>query len=222
MNDEPHITTVEKDPVVFVFSRFIMWVGLKIWNRFQAIGSDNMPERGGVIIASNHASFLDPPLVACGLMHRYVRFIGRDTLFQNRVGAWWAENIGVLCIGRIRGDIAAFKAALIVLKTGGALCLFPEGTRTLDGRLLSPKSGIGFLIMKAGVPVVPVYIDGSFAAFPKGAKWIKPLKIKVYYGALITPDKFQQLGSGRDIYDKATELVMKKIAELKPVGANNG
>ncbi len=211
---------MEKIPFIYKISRFWFWLGLKIWNRFQAFGSDNMPAEGGVIIASNHASFLDPPLVGCGLMHRYVRFLARNTLFQNRVGEWWSRNVGVVCIDRTRGDIAAFKAALSVLQAGGALCLFPEGTRTLDGKLQPPKAGIGFLIMKAEVPVVPVYVEGSFAAFSKGAKWIKPAKIKLYYGPAITPAEFRQLGSGKEIYGKAAELVMAKIAELKTGSSN--
>jgi len=181
-----------------------------------------MPAQGGVIIASNHASFFDPPIVGCGLKSRYVRFLARDSLFQNRVGAWWARNVGVVSIDRNRGDIAAFKAAFSVLKAGGALCLFPEGTRTLDGKLQLPKAGIGFLIMKAEVPVVPVYVKGSFAAFPKGAKWIRPSKITVHYGPPITPAEFRRLDSGaerKEIYNKAAELVMARIAELQP-GAN--
>ena len=215
MNHEPSIKTVENKPWVFLFSRFLFRLGLKIWNRFQAFGSENMPAQGGVIIASNHASFMDPPIVSCGLMHRYVRFMARDTLFKNRVGKWWAENIGVVSIDRNRGDVAAFKAALAILKAGGALCLFPEGTRTLDGNLQKPKAGIGFLIIKAGVPVLPVYVEGSFNALHKGAKWIKPAKIKVYYGASISPAEFKQLGSCRDVYEKATELVMARIADLR-------
>ena len=210
---------MEKIPLVYIFSRFWFRLGLKIWNRFQAFGGNNMPAQGGVIIASNHASFLDPPIVGSGLTQRYVRFLARNSLFQNRIGAWWARNVGVVCIDRNRGDIAAFKAALLVLKAGGALCLFPEGTRTLDGNLQPPKAGIGFLIMKAEVPVVPVYVEGSFAAFPKGAKWIKPAKITVHYGPQISPSEFRQLGSGeerKEIYSKAAELVMAKIAELKP------
>jgi len=214
---------MEIKPFVYSFSRFLFWLGLKIWNRFHAFGGNNMPAQGGVIIASNHASFLDPPIVGCGLAHRYVRFLARDSLFKNRIGAWWAMNVGVVCIDRTRGDIAAFKAALAVLKAGGALCLFPEGTRTLDGNLQPPKAGIGFLIMKAEVPVVPVYVEGSFAAFPKGAKWIKPAKITAHYGHPITPSEFRQLEFGKErkeIYNKAAELVMAKIAELKLVSQN--
>jgi 1-acyl-sn-glycerol-3-phosphate acyltransferase len=210
----------EKQPLVFLLSQFWLRLGLKIWNRFRAIGSENMPARGGVIIASNHASFMDPPIVGCGLLHRYVRFMARDTLFQNRIGQWWFESVGVVSINRNRGDIAAFKAALSVLRSGGALCLFPEGTRTLDGNLQKPKSGIGFLIMKSEVPVLPVYIEGSFSAFPKGAKWIRPAKITVRYGPLITQDEFKKLGSGKDLYEKATDLVMARIAELKSASSH--
>jgi len=205
---------MEKIPFVYKFSRFWLWLGLKIWNRFQATGNAHVPSQGGIIIASNHASYLDPPLIGCALNDRYVRFLARDSLFQNKLGQWWANNVGVVFIDRNRGDLAAFKAALAVLKAGGALCLFPEGTRTLDGKLQPPKAGIGFLILKSAVPVVPAYIEGSFEAFSKGAGRIRPAKIIVRYGRPISPEEFQRLGSDKTAYREAAELVMEKIAAL--------
>ena len=210
---------MEKIPWVYAFSRFGLWLGLKIWNRYQAIGRENVPSQGGIIIASNHASYLDPPLVGCALKQRYVRFLARDSLFQNRLGQWWANNVGVVFIDRNRGDLAAFKAALAILKAGGALCLFPEGTRTLDGNLQDPKGGIGFLILKSAVPVIPAYIEGSFTAFSKGAGRIRPAKITVHYGQPIGPKEFQRLGSDKAAYHKAAALVMEKIAVLRPGAA---
>ncbi|MDO9541035.1 MAG: lysophospholipid acyltransferase family protein [Kiritimatiellia bacterium] len=207
---------MEKIPFIYNFSRFWLWVGLRIWNRYRASGKENVPAQGGIIIASNHASYLDPPLLGCALKHRYVRFLARDSLFQNRLGQWWANKVGVVFIDRNRGDLAAFKAALTILKAGGALCLFPEGTRTLDGNLQSPKAGIGFLIVKSAVPVVPAYIEGSFAAFSKGAGRIRPAKITVRYGQPISPEEFQRLGSDKTAYHKAAALVMEKIAALRP------
>lgn len=209
---------MDKIPLVYSISRFGLWLGLKIWHRYQAIAPENVPPVGGVIIAANHASFLDPPLAGCALPRRYVRFLARSTLFRNKIGQWWAEQVGVVFIDRNRGDLAAFKAALAVLKAGGLLCLFPEGTRSRDGNLQAAKGGIGFLIMKAEVPVVPVYIDGSFAAFPKGAKWPRPVKIRVRYGSPIQPAEFKRLGAGREIYAPAAELVMARIAALKSGG----
>lgn len=206
---------MEKAPFIYALSRFLLGIGLRTWNRYRAIGGEQIPVYGGVIVVSNHASFLDPPIVGCGMM-RPIHFMARNSLFRNRLGGWWARNVGVISIDRNKGDIAAFKAAFAVLKSGGVLCLFPEGTRTLDGNLQAPKDGIGFLIIKAAVPVVPVYIEGSFNAFPKGAGWIKPAKITVRYGAPIMPDYFIKLDGGREIYRKAAELVMEKIAELGP------
>lgn len=207
---------MEKIPFIYSFSRFCLWLGLKIWNRYQAIGAGYVPTQGGVIIASNHASYLDPPIAGCALTSRYVRFLARNSLFRNRLGDWWARNVGVVFIDRTKGDRAAFKAALTVLKSGGVLCLFPEGTRTLDGELQPPKAGIGFLIIKSAVPVVPVYIKGSFAAFPKGAGWIRPEKIVVRYGRPVSPEEFRRLGSDKEAYHKAAELVMERIAALRP------
>lgn len=206
---------MDKIPLVYSVSRYLLWLGLRIWNRYCTIGAENVPLEGGVIIASSHASYLDPPLAGCVLTKRYVRFLTRSTLFKRKLGNWWARNVGVVFIDRDRGDIAAFKAALAVLKEGGALCLFPEGTRTLDGNLQDAKGGIGFLIMKANVPIVPVYIEGNFEAFPKGVKWIRPSKIIVRYGRPILPEEFHSLGVDKEAYNKAAELVMAKIAELK-------
>lgn len=206
---------MERIPLVYTFSRFWLKLGLRLWNRYQAIGGEHVPAQGGIIIASNHASFLDPPIIGCGMMHRYVHFLTRDSLFQNRLGRWWATNVGVVFIDRTRGDLAAFKAALAVLNSGGVLCLFPEGTRTLNGELQSPKAGIGFLIVKASVPVVPAYIEGSFAAFSKGAKWLKPHRITVRYGQPILPGEFQGLGAGKAAYQNTAALVMKRIAALR-------
>jgi 1-acyl-sn-glycerol-3-phosphate acyltransferase len=211
---------MERIPFVYNISRFWLWAGLKIWNRYRAIGKENVPSHGKVIIASNHASFLDPPLVGCALKNRYVRFLARSSLFQSRLGRWWANNVGVVFIDRERGDLAAFKAALAVLEAGGALCLFPEGTRTLDGKLQPPKAGIGFLIIKSAAPVVPAYIDGSFTAFSKGTGRIRPTKITVSYGPAISPEEFRQLGSDKTIHQKAAELVMERITALQATAGN--
>ena len=121
------------------------------------------------MIASNHASFLDPPIISCSISHRYIRFIARKTLFHSRLSHWWAVNVGILEIDRDKGDVATLKNAIDIVKRGGVLCVFPEGTRTKNGKLQHPKAGIGFLMKKVGVPIVPAYVDGSFSDLPQGA-----------------------------------------------------
>ena len=195
--------------------RLLCWSYLKIFHRYETRGAENVPVEGGCIVAANHASFMDPPVAGCGPMHRVVRFMARDTLYKKRFIRWFFLKLATLPISRDGGDIAALKKSIQILKDGGCLGLFPEGTRTTDGSLQSVKVGLGFLIAKAGVPVVPAYIDGTFAAYSRHAKSITHAKIQVFYGVPITPAEIATFGRGRDSYEKISNLVMQRIAELR-------
>jgi 1-acyl-sn-glycerol-3-phosphate acyltransferase len=191
-------------------------LGLLLLNRFSSRGSEHVPATGGCIICANHASFLDPPIVGSGVRHRHVRFMARDTLFEGRFMGWLLTSIGVIALDRTRGDISALRKAIQSLKSGSVIGLFPEGTRSPDGNLQEPKGGIGFLIAKAGVLVVPAYISGSFRAYPKGARFIRPTKVSIVYGPPIQPAEFAALAEEDDGYNKIARLVMTRIAALKP------
>lgn len=196
-------------------ARFVARTGLRIWVRFQSRGAENIPASGGCVIASNHVSYLDPPAVACGASRRVVRFLARDTLFKPGIPRWFLLNVGCVPIDRGRGDVGALRTAIGILRNGHVLALFPEGTRSPDGDLKEAKGGVGFLIAKAAVPVVPAYVDGSFEAYPKGAKWIRPGKVRIVYGKPIEPAEFAQFGHDQDSYAKIGHLVMSRIAALK-------
>ena len=113
------------------------------------------------------------------------------------------------------GDMKALKLTIKALKEGKVVSMFPEGTRTETGELQEAKGGVGFIVEKSGCTVVPTYIDGSFRAYPKGSKWIKPCRLTVTYGKAITPEEFQALGKGREAYDKYAALIMQRIAEIR-------
>ena len=100
--------------------------------------------------------------------------------------------------------------------------MFPEGTRTEDGELQEAKDGIGFIIEKSGCLVVPAYISGTFKAYPKGAKFIRPTRLAIVYGTPITQEDFQALGSGRDAYEQHAALIMERIADLKKEAKDSG
>lgn len=188
---------------------------LRVWNSYHAYAPENVPRNGPCIVVANHGSFLDPLVVACGVPFRQIFFMGRRSLSKNRLMHWWMTSIGVVYIDRDRGDIGALKAGLKLLKQGLPLFLFPEGTRTLDGNLQPAKGGVGFLIAKAQVPVVPVYIKGTFEAFPKGARKVRRAPISVWYGKAIQPEELREHLVNRDGYLKIGELVMERIAGLK-------
>ena len=189
---------------------------LKIWERFEIHNPENVPAIGGCIIASNHVSYLDPPVVAIGIKHRIVHFMARDTLFSTPFARWFLNSVQVLPMDRTRGDVGALRKGISLLKSGKVLGLFPEGTRSPNGEMQNAKGGIGFLIAKAKVQVVPTYVDGTFQAFPKGAKRMKRGKVRVFYGKPITPAEFAAFGTNRDSYERIGELVMSRIATLKP------
>ena len=188
----------------------------RIWERFEIHNPENIPTIGGCIIASNHVSYLDPPVIAIGIKHRVVHFMARNTLFSKPFARWFLKSVQVLPMDRTRGDVGALRKGINLLQSGKVLGLFPEGTRSPTGEMKNAEGGIGFLIAKAKVPVVPAYVDGTFQAFPKGAKCIKRGRVRVFYGEPIKPDEFGTLGTNRDSYKRIGEMVMSKINALKP------
>lgn len=204
-------------PFVYHLSRIFFLCYLWIFHRYTTHGLKNIPRKGGCILVSNHASFLDPIAVCCNIWNRHIYFLARDTLFtQSRFMEWWARSVGTLPIDRTKGDIRALKGAINVARQGNILCLFPEGTRTRDGHLQPVKAGIGFLIEKAGVPVVPAYVRGTFEAFPRNARRIKPVKITTYFGKPMTPADCAVFKDDPNRHQKIADLVMARIMALNP------
>ncbi len=203
-------------PWIYTLSRRMAKYYLLLYHRYRSFGAENIPKEGGCLLVSNHASFLDPIALGVPINFRYVRFMARKTLFTNIFTKWWAQSVGVVELDRERGaDLNALKRAIRVLKNGDLLSMFPEGTRTLNGNLQPAKGGLGFLVLKAGVPVVPAYIEGTFQAWRKGAKFIKPYKITVYYGKAITPDELKQIAKTGKEYDEVSNYIMQAIANCR-------
>jgi cytidylate kinase len=204
------------NPIWYRMTCNFFWVCLRLRNRIKFYGLRNVPKTGGVIVASNHASYIDPPAVgACTYRTRMTHFMARDTLFKKGFMNWFLHKVGVIPLDRDRGDIKAMKTAIALLKDGASVALFPEGTRSPDGELQPPKPGIGFLVAKGNAPVVPVYVHGSYAAWSKNSDGWKPRPISVIFGQLITQEQIRGLGEGREAYGLIGELIMKRIAELK-------
>ena len=214
MSDFVKVETMADMPV-YKHSTRVFKFFLFLWNRLGIRDVENIPDEGGVLLASNHASFLDPPVVGVGYRGRPIHFMARDTLWNSKFGKWWMTKVGCIPVSRGTGDMRALKTTIKMLKEGKVVSMFPEGTRTEDGELQEAKGGIGFIIEKSGCVVVPAYIDGSYKSHPKGAKLIKPTKVTIAYGKPITQEEFQALGSGRKAYDAHAALIMQRIADLK-------
>jgi 1-acyl-sn-glycerol-3-phosphate acyltransferase len=196
-----------------------LWLSLKVLGRLlfrlRAIGREYIPE-GGVLIAANHASFLDIPLLGCSLPRR-ASFLGRQDLFAVPGFHWMFRKLGWIPIRLSRLDREGFGKATGLIKSGNIVVIYPEGTRTADGNLQPGKPGVGVIVEATGCPVVPVYLDGTYKALPTGAAWIRPHPVRVIFGKPIDFSADAQRYQGKDFYQHVSRTVMEKIAELGQV-----
>ncbi len=139
---------------------FRLWYGLRIE------GERHVPEEGPVVFVSNHQSFLDPILNGMPVVDRQLTAIARETLFRNRAFAWLLRSYGAIAIRDERGDAGAMRAALAELAAGRCVLIYPEGSRSDDGSIQEFKRGVGLLIKRAKVPVLPMAVDGAFDVWP--------------------------------------------------------
>jgi len=185
--------------------------------RFRTFGSDKVPQKKdprGVILAPNHASYLDPPLLGVSLKRR-VTFLAKQYLFEHGFVGWVLRNIGTYPIkSESTNDFKSIRDLIRLLKQGACVAVFPEGTRSEDGNFREPEGGIGFLAVKSGAWVVPVYIKGSYEAFPKGAKKVRSRPIEVHYGEPFLPAE-KGKDSSVDHYIFVGRQIMAKIKEIK-------
>lgn len=147
----------------------------------KAYGAKNVPPRGGVLLAANHQSYLDPVVVGVQV-RRTVSFLARSELFKNPVFGWLIRSVNAFPIRQGAGDIGAIRETIQKLQQGHMLNIFPEGGRCPDGKLQPIEPGVALIIRKAKVPVVPVAIVGAFEAWPRHRKLFRPHPVRVMYG----------------------------------------
>lgn len=208
------------NPVYYCGWRFFR-TAYKVYCRAEWFNAERVPKSGPVILACNHASIIDPPLVGTGL-HRGISYLGRESLFRFWGVGWVLRNWDAVPVDRDGGGARGLKAIIDRLLAGGGIILFPEGTRTMDGKLQPARSGIGLTVIKSNAPVVPVRVFGTFEAYGKDAKFPKPHKIAAKYGK---PMDFAELRAEaktcskarlKQIYQEVANEIMAKIAKLEP------
>jgi 1-acyl-sn-glycerol-3-phosphate acyltransferase len=170
-----------KDPLIYGVGRVICRPFFDRWFDLKVYGVNHVPRRGGVLLVSNHQSYLDPVLLAVKLP-RPLSFMAKSELFENPYFGWLIKSLNAFPVRLGEGDIGAVKETIRRLQEGHALNVYPEGTRTLDGEIQPIQAGAGLIVRRAGVPVVPAAIHGSFEAWPKGDKLFHPSPIRVMYG----------------------------------------
>ena len=197
---------------------FFHYLALNIYEacfRGEVAGLQNVPRTGPFIIAANHASHLDPPIIG-SLVPRQMSFFARKTLWNSRIARWWLDIVGTIPVDRDSGsDVSAIKNVLRSLQAGKALILFPEGTRSPDGRLQKAKSGVGLIACRTQAPVVPVRIFDSHLAFGRGRGLRPGTPVSVVFGRPLAPAEYDQPADGKERYQRASERIMAAIAALE-------
>jgi 1-acyl-sn-glycerol-3-phosphate acyltransferase len=203
----------------------IGWVAFRavfsVWFRWRVFNPERVPLTGPAILASNHTSFLDPPLVGAGL-RRDVNYLARDTLFRFPVIGALLRSWNVVPVDREGGGAAGLRAIIDRLEKNGAILLFPEGTRSRDGALQPARAGIGLIVIKSAAPVVPIRVFGTYEAYGRKMKIPLPRRVMVKYGR---PMEFKDLRAEakvcpkprlKEIYQQVADELMKAIGALEP------
>ena len=188
--------------------------------RWRVYNPERVPLTGGVILAANHSSFLDPPLVGSGLS-RGINYMARESLFRFfGVGAL-LRSWNAVPVDREGGGARGMKNILDRLLDGGGIILFPEGTRSQDGKLQPAHSGVGLVVAKSNAPVVPVRVFGTYEAWGRDKKFPHPKRVAVKYGKPMSFEKLRAEAKACDkprlkqIYQEIADEIMAEIAKLE-------
>jgi 1-acyl-sn-glycerol-3-phosphate acyltransferase len=183
--------------------------------RINVIGARKVPRNGAVIVASNHASLLDPMLMGC-VVPRRLTFLAKEELilFRAPISRWWMKTVGCKKVRRGTGDLAPFRITSRALKEGGAIIIFPEGTRTRTGNMQRGKPGLGKMLAMTQATVVPVWVGGTYKLFPPGKKLPRLGKARVVFGDPIPWQELADEADNKEGYQEITDRVMKEIFAL--------
>lgn len=192
----------------YAFARFLIAPLLKLFFRFKSRGVENAPIDGAVVYASSHKSYIDPVVVAIGLYPRRIRFMAKAELWKIPVLGRLIGALGAFPVERGRGDRKAIVTALEILKSGGNLLIFPEGTRIRREGVGEGRRGVASLAMKTGALVVPVGISGVEKIMPEGTRLPRFPKVEINVGKPLDPAVY----AGDQ--EALSAAIMREIARL--------
>jgi 1-acyl-sn-glycerol-3-phosphate acyltransferase len=176
-------------------------------------GLDNIPVDGPFILACNHQSYLDPVLSGI-FLKRHLVFLARDTLFTKRFFKGLLLSVNAIPLKRGQADISAMRAIIKKLENGHGVCLFPEATRSKNGKIASFKPGFGLLCRRGKAALVPVVIDGAFECWPRDKKIFTRGSIAISYGRIINFEEIKQMDKNQ-IADKMTDILRQMQTSLR-------
>ena len=200
---------------------FYYWLGYefsrlvgRLFFRFRVVHRERMIQNGPVILAMNHQSYLDPPLAGT-TCDRAIYFLARRTLLDVPLLGWLLQKVNVIPVNQEGVDRGAIKALIRILKAGNGVLVFPEGSRTLNGKLQPAEPGLGLVIAKTLAPVVPMRIFGAHEALPRGGGGLRFVPITIVIGEPIFFSAADLSTPGKNLYGRLSERVMDAIATLR-------
>lgn len=193
-------------PGLYLLVKKIVWAFLKVWLRTRVVGASGVPREGGLLIVSNHTSYLDPPLIAVSLPRR-CWFMARSTLFRNKGFGALIAGLGAFPVERASdraprgadaaggGDVKAIRTVLEQLDRGHPVLLFPEGSRANSPELQPFQRGVAVLLKRSKCAVLPVGVSGVFEAWPRGSRpRLFPRRVVVRFGEAISHEDLMKDG----------------------------
>jgi 1-acyl-sn-glycerol-3-phosphate acyltransferase len=203
--------------MIYALMRALMrtLVTVYLGGQFKAVGVQNIPRTGPLLICPNHSATLDPPLVPAFVPRGDTWSMAKSEFFRNPFIAFIYRSYHSFPVVRHTADRAALRRAFDLLKAGHSVIIYPEGTRVESGVLAQPEPGAGFIAQKAGCPVLPVGLTGTRECLPKGAWWPRRTKVTITFGKpfRILP---KRTDGTRVSHDEASDAIMVAIAELLP------
>ena len=200
----------------FIMKYIVLGPILRLLYRPTVIGIENIPEKGPAVIAINHQSFLDDFLLPLVLRGRKIRMMAKADYFDKWYSAWFFKAVGCIPVRREGGTAGAeaLRSAIEALKQGQLVGIFPEGTRSPDGRLYRGKTGVARMALEARVPVIPVAIKGTYEAWPYDRKLPRAGRVEIRIGKPLDFSRHYDTPSDRFVLRSITDEAMYEIMLL--------
>ncbi len=193
----------------FEIARWVCRIFCILFFDLRVYGRENIPKQGGFILVSNHQSFLDP--LFCGVgMCRHLNFLGRASLFKHRFFSKILSSVNTIPVRRGEADLSAIREVIGRLRAGQGLCLYPEGTRSADGRIGELRGGFGLLSRRSGAVLVPTIVEGAFECWPRGKRLFSTGRIVVCYSEPISSELINSMND-----KELVRLVTGRLREMQ-------
>jgi len=199
--------------MIYFITKSTAYLLFKMFFSLQVKGLENVPKKGPFIIASNHASNLDPIIIG-GVYKGRIHFMAKEELFKNKFFAWYLRKLSIFPLKRATNDSRAMRETLRRLKAGCGIGVFPEGSRTDDGNMKEPKVGVSVLSFLTNASVIPCYIGGTYEAWPSNRSSLQRAKLTISFAKPLSLPVVNENNKKLEYYEFA-QKVMLQIKALK-------